>query len=321
MEEQHQVNNTSPQHVPQYPDDEINLLDYLIVLLKHKWRIAYIVIIAGIIAVIYSVRLPNIYRSEATIIPRQEEKSQTSTLSALRGLGGIAGELVGLGGGGSVDKFEIVLKSRLLSHRIVEKHRLQPRIFEDNWDPENKKWLDNPAPTFQDAYRSLMGMLTISRDRNSDVMTIKFDHRDPRFAKEMVDYYITELSETLRKETLKDAEENQRFLRRQLERTPDVLLKEKIYALLAKEIEKETFARAQKYYSFQVLDPSIVPDRNKRVKPNRKRICMLSVIVAFFVAVFMAFLLEYIHNLRTSEDPERLERLKDSLWLRSSNKS
>ena len=32
-----------------------------------------------------------------------------------------------------------------------------------------------------------MGMLTISMDRTSDVMTIKFDHRNPRFAKEIAD--------------------------------------------------------------------------------------------------------------------------------------
>jgi len=317
MEEQHQVNNTSPQHVPQYVDDEINLLDYLIVLLKHKWRIASIVIIAGLIAVIHSLQLPNIYRSEATIIPRQKEKSESSTLVALRGLGGIAGELVGLGGGGSADKFVIVLKSRHLSRRIVEKYNLIPQLFEDTWNSENKIWVKNTTSTFQDAYRSLMGMLTISRDRKSDVLTIKFDHQNPHFAKEMVDHYLTELSESLRKETLKDAEENQRFLRRQLERIPDVLLKEKIYALLAKEIEKETFARAQKYYSFQVLDPPIVPDRNKRIKPNRRRICMLSVVVAFFVAVFLAFFLEYIHNLKATEDPERLERLKKSIKLRN----
>ena len=30
-----------------------------------------------------------------------------------------------------------------------------------------------------------MGMLIISRDRKTDVMTIKFDHQDPNFAKEL----------------------------------------------------------------------------------------------------------------------------------------
>ncbi len=287
---------------PYEPEDEINLLDYFMVLFKHKWLIIGIVLLAGLAAVFFSLRMTNIYRSEATIIPRQEEKSATPpSIAILRGLGGMAEELAGLGTGGSLDKFEVVLKSRYLSQRIVEKYKLMPRLFEEDWDSEKKAWLINPAPTFQDGYNALMDMLTVSRDRKSDVMTIKFDHKDPQFAKEMADHYLTELSETLREETLKDAEENQRFLRKQLEQTSDVLMKEKISAMLAREIEKEIFARAQTYYSFQVLDPPFVPDLDKKVKPRRALICILSVTVAFFVAVFLAFFLEYIHNVRTRE--------------------
>jgi len=159
-------------------------------------------------------------------------------------------------------------------------------------------------------------MLNIQKEKGG-VLKLQVDFKDPVFAKRMVEHFLIELSESLREETLKDAAENQRFLRRQLERTPDVLLKEKIYVLLAKEIEKETFARAQKYYSFTVLDPPIVPDLNKRIKPKRRIICILSVTVAFFTAVFMAFFLEYIHNLKTTEDPERLERFKKSIKIRN----
>ena len=104
----------------------------------------------------------------------------------------------------------------------------------------------------------------------------------------------------------------------QKEKTSDVLLKEKIYALLAKEIEEQTFASAQNPYSFQILDPPIIPDLDKKVKPKRSMICMLSVIVAFFLAVFAAFFLEYINNVRNTEDEERLERFKNSIKLKSS---
>jgi uncharacterized protein involved in exopolysaccharide biosynthesis len=287
---------------PYEPEDEINLLDYFMVLWKHKWLIIGMVFLTGLAAVFVSLRMTNIYRSEATIVPRQEEKTATPpSIAILRGLGGMAEELAGLGSGGSLDKFEVVLKSRYLSQRIVDKYKLMPRLFEEDWDSEKKAWLINPAPSLQDGYNALMDMLTVSRDRKSDVMTIKFDHKDPQFAKEMADHYLTELSETLREETLKDAVENQRFLRRQLEQTPDALMKEKISAMLAREIEKEIFARAQTYYSFQVLDPPFVPDLDKKVKPKRALICILSVTVAFFVAVFLAFFLEYIHNVRTRE--------------------
>ncbi len=230
-----------PPHPP-YPqseydyEDEINLLDYVIVLLKHKWLICGIVFAAGVAAGIISLNLPNIYRSEATIIPRQQQKSATSSaLSALGALSGMAGELVGLGGGGDVDKFEVVLKSRELARLVVEKYKLMPELFEEQWDPLKNKWKENPAPTLQDAYEALKGMLTVSRDRKTDVLTVKFDNENPRFAKIMVEHYLTELSESLREDTLEDATENKRFLQEQLDLTSDVLLKVKISELLTRE--------------------------------------------------------------------------------------
>jgi uncharacterized protein involved in exopolysaccharide biosynthesis len=307
-----------PNYPPyEYEEDEINLLDYVIVLLKYKWLIFGIVFVTGLATVIISLRMPNIYRSEATIIPRQQQKSAASSaISALGALSGMAGELVGLGGGGDIDKFEVVLKSRDLARRVVQKYKLMPELFEDDWDPLKKKWKENPAPTLQDSYKALMSMLTVSRDRKTDVLTVKFDNEDPRFAKIMADHYLTELSESLREETLKDAAENKRFLQGQIEQTSDPLLKVKISDLLAKEIEKETFARAQKYYDFIVLDPPIAPDIDKKVKPKRSQICILSVIVAGFFAIFLVFFLEYIHNVRQCEDKERLSRLKRHLRLR-----
>ena len=303
-----------PEQYPQpYPEeDEINLLDYLIVLLKHKRLIAGIVGGAAVLAVVVTLLMTNIYRSEATITARQQEKAEGgSALAALRGVAGIAGELVGFGSGGDVDKIETLLKSRELVRRVVEKNSLLPRLFEDGWDPKKKEWKENPAPTIQDAYKLFKDdLLTVSRDRKTNIVTVKIDHKDPQFAKQLVDHCLTELSETLREETLNDAAENQRFLREQLDKTFDALLREKISNLLAKEIEKETFARAQRYYSFIVLDPPVVSDLDKKVKPKRALICILSVIVAGFFAVFAAFFAEYVQNVKASEDPERLNTLR-----------
>jgi uncharacterized protein involved in exopolysaccharide biosynthesis len=302
-----------------YPDeDEINLLDYVIVLLKHKWLIIGIIFIAGLTAVIVSLKLDNIYRSEATIMPREQERSSASSaLSALGALGGMAGELGGLGGGGDVEKFEVVLKSRELARRVVEKYEIMPELFEDQWDPLKKEWKEKPGPTMQDAYRLITGrMLNVSREGTTNVLTIKFDHEDPRFAKIMVDHYLTELSESLREETLKDALDNKRFLKEQMAEISDPLLKVKISELLAKEIEKETFALAQKYYSFVVLDPPVAADPDKKVKPKRALICIFSVIVAGLFAIFISFFLEYIHNVKSSEDEQRLSNLRQYLRLR-----
>ena len=308
----------------QDPEDEINLLDLLIVLLKHKTLIIGIVFLAAIGSVLYALSLENIYRSEATIIPRAEEKTAVpSAFAALGGLGGLAGEMLGLGGGGSLDKFETVLNSRTFATKIYEEHKedILPGLYEDAWDAENKKWhadVEKP-PTVQDVTKAIGELLIIEADKKTGILSVQVENTDPAYAKKMVVYYIKELSDSLREETLKDAAENQKFLSEQIEKTSDVLLKEKIYVLLAKEIEKETFARAQDPYSFQILDPPIIPDLDKKVKPKRSMICMLSVIVAFFMAVFLAFFLEYIKNTRESGDPERIERFKESLNLSAIN--
>jgi uncharacterized protein involved in exopolysaccharide biosynthesis len=311
----------APDHPRQnlYSDeDEINLLDLLLVLVKRKWLIIAMVFIAGAAAVIISLQLPNIYRSEATIAAREQEQSSARALTgALGGLGGIAATEFGLGGGTEADKIEVLLKSRQLAQLVVEKYNLLPLLFEKKWDPRKKAWKENPAPTMQDAYKVITGMMKVTRDRKTNMITLSIEHKDPEFARSMAEYYITELSEDLRTEVLKDAQENMKFLNEQLERTTDPLLREKIYNMLAKEIEKHTFAKAQKYYGFYVLDPPIAPDLNKKAKPKRSMICILSVVVAFFVAVFLAFFLEYMNRVK-KEDTERYAQLRQGLkfWRR-----
>ena len=76
---------------------------------------------------------------------------------------------------------------------------------------------------------------------------------------------------------------------------------------------------AQKYYGFSVLDPPIASDLNKRVKPNRRRICILAVTAAGFLAIFLAFFLEYINNVRKNGDEERLNNIRTNLRLRKPN--
>lgn len=289
------------------------------VLLKRKWLIMGLVFFTAVAAVGISLSMTNVYRSEATISARQQEQSSSRALTgALGGLGGIVASEFGLGGGSDADIIEVLAKSRRLVELIVEKHDLLPVLFKEKWDSQRSAWLESAGPTIQDAYRLISNsLLKVSRDRKTDVITLSIEHEEPEFARQMVTYYINELSEQLRAKVLKDAQENMRFLNEQLERTSDPLLREKIYNMLAKEIEKDTFARAQTYYGFYVLDPPIAPDLDKKAKPKRALICILSVMVAFFAAVFLAFFLEYVGRIR-KDDPERYQQLKDAMWLRRS---
>ncbi|MBU4036340.1 MAG: hypothetical protein KKA35_07920 [Proteobacteria bacterium] len=314
------TDNTKQPHIeespsPYYEEDEINLLDILLVLLKHKKLIYWMVFIAAILAVIISLMLPNIYRSEATLTLRAEDNSNSiNGLSALGGIGGIVAGQFGIGGNEGLEKLKITLNSREITKRVVGKYNLMPPLFEDEWDSDTMKWIDEEnKPTLQDTYKLILDkLLSITIDKDSSTIKVSFEHEDPDFSKTMVGYYITELSSMLRDEVLLDAGEKKKFFEQQLDAITDSLLREKIYALLAKEIERETFAKAQQYYGFLLIDPPVTPDLDKKVKPKRSVICILSVSLAFFFSLFLAFFVEFTHRIKT-DDPERYQSIAKEL--------
>jgi uncharacterized protein involved in exopolysaccharide biosynthesis len=293
-----------------------NLLDYLTVFVKHKGLIFSVVFIGALAALILAFSMPDVYRSQATIMPRPRDEDHGAKISDLQDFVGVTGEIVRFGAWGDIDKFEIMLKSRELTRRVVERYDLMPDLFEDQWDPLMNLWKESPAPTFQDAYELLMGMLKLSRQSNTDFLTLAFENEDPRFAKIMVRNYLAQLSESLRQETLEEARENKRFLEKQIESTPDILLKEKLWILLSKENQKAIFLKAQRYHGFIVLDPPVAPDPDKKIKPNRALIFILSVMAALLVAILLSVLLEYIENIKEWEEEQRLDDIRRYLKLR-----
>lgn len=300
----------------QEPDpDEIYLLDLIIVPLRYKWLILIFLILTGIAAVAYSLSQPNVYRSEATLFPRTEEKSAVSALGSLGGIGSMVAGQLGFGGGGSIDKFELLLKSRRLNGKLITKYNLMPVLFPDGWDAAAKKWAIDPAPTIQDGIKQCKELLKLNVDTTKNVLVIGFELIDPVAAKSIVEKYIQELSDLLREEILIEAAENQKFFQEQLAKASDPLLKDKLYAMLANEIEKETFARAQKFYGFSVLDPPIVPDADKKVRPKRALICIVSEMAAFFFIVFLVFLIEFFKRSK-KETPELYDELVRELSFR-----
>lgn len=297
-------------------EDEINLLDLFIVLLKHKVMILSVVILAGIAAVVISLLMTEIYRSEITITPTTQEKTGAG-LAALGGFGAMIASEVGIGGSGSLEQFEVVLKSRELTKVIIDQYNLMPLIFDEDWDAENKQWKNKEKkkqPNFDDAYKEMHSMLKVTADKKKNVLTASFEYKDPLMARTILNYYIVGMSEFLRRQILEDASAQQVHLSQQLSKTTDPLLKNRLYELIAKQIEKETLAKVQKYYSFNVIDPPYLPER--KFKPKRAQICVISGVVAFFIAIFLAFFMEYVQNLKTREEPERLANLRSALRLR-----
>jgi uncharacterized protein involved in exopolysaccharide biosynthesis len=90
-----------------------------------------------------------------------------------------------------------------------------------------------------------------------------------------------------------------------LGRLRDVKYYEFLYELLAKQYELAKIDEAKDATIIQVMDPAIEPDRKS--KPRRVPIVVLSALAALFLSILWAFFQEAVEN--PKHDPERARRL------------
>ena len=312
---------TAPQPSP-IDDDEINLLDLLIVLAKHKKRIIGLTFAAALLAIGYALSLTNIYTGTTKILPPQQSQSSASAL--LSQLGGLAGSSLGIKNPN--DLYVAMLKSRNVMERIVQRFDLQ-EVYEQK--------------TLTGTLKALEGGTIITSGKDG-VITVEVDDKDPQLAANMANAFIEELDKLLKTYWLTDASQKRAFFDQQLrqakdkltdaelklDKTPNTSLEyldalrnlkyqEAVWEILAKQFEMAKLDEAKDFPLIQVLDKATPPE--KKSKPKRSLIVILATLVAGFLAVIWAFIKEALA--RSNDDPEqavRLSELRELLrWKRS----
>ena len=273
-----------------YIDDEINLLDYFNVLKKRKKLIIIIVAITVLTTGIVSLLQTNIYEAKAVIEPVTPQ-STPSSMGALAAQFGIstppptnAAETVNL------------LKSRILMEKIIKNHDLLPILVGKNPkdNTENGKiWM---------GIRALMGITTVNYKQKDNVIELSVQFKDPKIATDIVNYYLTELTDHMSSEAKRVALTNKKYLESELNATADPFIKTKIYSLIAQQIETAMLAEAKENFAFKVLDPPKIPDT--KIKPKRKLMVMMSFIVSLFLGIMIAFFKEYVEKTKAQSREE-----------------
>lgn len=302
-----------PPPYPPYPpgmyleEDEINLLDYWRVLMKRKRMILAFIFVVTAASIIISLLMPNIYRSEVVLAPVEQKESNGSVGALLGQFSGLA-SMAGLSlGGGSYETNLAVLKSRIFIKKIVEENDLMPLLFPDEWDAEKKTWIEKDPekqPTLWDAYRLFDKILTVSTDKKNNLTRVSLEREDPKQAASWLKLFIETLDKHLKEQTIRDAEANISYLNEQIEDSPLLEMRQALYRVIAEQTKQIMLAKAQQYFAFRMIDPPEPPD--KKYKPKRSMIVILSAFVATFMAIFLAFLLEYIERQRQEIKEDKL---------------
>lgn len=267
-------------------DDEINLLEIYYILKKNKEKIIILVILAVSLTIGVSFIMTPIYEATAVLAPASNQ-SNPSFMSAFASQLGIISPQ-----SPEVSEVVALLKSNVLQERVIKKYNLinvffKPDDLKDKTE-EEKIW---------EAIRFFEKNLKVSYKQKDNIIQVSMQFKDPKISADIVNYLITELKEHMSEEMKRVAKTNRMYLESQLNKTMDPFIRAKIYNLIANQIEQYMLAEAKENFSFKVIDPPKAPD--KKVKPKRALMAIVSFVASLMIGVFYAFVKEYIENLKS----------------------
>ncbi|MCX5785940.1 MAG: Wzz/FepE/Etk N-terminal domain-containing protein [Elusimicrobia bacterium] len=195
--------------IPHQEDEiEINLFNYLIVLLKHKEFIIKTTLAVTFAAAVFSLLVPPSYLSETKVLPPQSGNSSMASIMASQ-LGGLGMSPAAFGVKNTNELYIALLKTRGVTDFVTEKldlmksYKLKSR--------ENMRKL-------------LVNGLTVRNDIKSGIITLGFEHRNPQMAADIANAFVEGLQHFNNNLAVTEASQRRLFFEEQLKTAKENLI-------------------------------------------------------------------------------------------------
>ncbi|MCG7543695.1 Wzz/FepE/Etk N-terminal domain-containing protein [Pseudoalteromonas sp. MM17-2] len=277
---------------------------------RGKWIIIATTFIAAVLAVVYAISLPNIYKSDVLLAPAEENTG--GGMSALAGQFGGLATLAGMNlDSGGTDKTTIaleVLQSKSFIGDFVEKNNLKATLMatkgwdrstdtliynEKMYDPDSKTWLRElsapltPEPSLLEVHdHFIKNNLVVEQDKISGLVRVLVKHYSPSVAKDLVEKLVNSLNKTMRTKDITEAQNSIDYLNGALEDTKIADMRTVFYQLIEKQQQTKMLASVRAEYVFKVIDPAVVEE--KKYEPKRPLIVVLLAILGGLIGVVIS---------------------------------
>jgi len=295
---------------PHLYDDEIDLRELFNVIWEGKKLIILITSVIAICSIVYSLKLPNYYSSESILVSRDSNNS--SSLSQYSGLASLAG--ISLPNSSASSVFEVMqtIQSREFVKHLVTFENVLPSIIaaqsydtasqELYLDPEiynvkTKTWTRKISknkgvkPSYLEAHKEYLKMLSISQDKQTQLISIKIEHISPIFAKYLLALIIKETNNLHRTIDIDNTSKALNYLKTELSQTSLVEIKKSINQLIETQLETRMVASIHEDYSLILLEPPFIPEDKSR--PGRALIVILATMLGGMLSLMMVLVRHY----------------------------
>lgn len=285
--------------------DEIDFIEIYRSLVKEKFIVLTTVALCSLLAIIYSLLLPNIYTSSSTLTISESSGNQQNMLSGLGGLAGLPG--INLGATTSKNSYaQTIIFSRQFLEHLLKRNQIKHFItaaesyeyssdkitFNTNYNFESNNWNKDKKglslePSLLETHKIYKNMVSYKEDSETGYMELSVSHISPAFAKKLLGLIITETNNLSRIIDLNDSTEALEYYYKQLKETSQVEVRQSINTLIEMQLKKKMMANVKEDYLLEVLDKPFVPE--EKSSPVRTLIVLYGILAGFILSCLIVF--------------------------------
>ena len=286
------MNNVPTDQLNNNYDDEIDLRELFHVLWDKIFYIGAITSIFSLISIIYALMLPNIYQSQAVMMPMEANQGMSGMLGQYSGMASLAGiSLPSESGSKAQEAIARIQSLEFFSNSFLPQIKLENLMAVKKWNQasntltydasafnsESGQWVPevkpptSNIPSSQEAYKQYRAIMSVSEDQATSFVTFSVEHKSPVIAQQWVEIIMDQIDQVMRDQDRQTALQSIAYLNSLAPTVNYEEIKKALASLQQEQMKRLMMVEANENYIFKVLDSPIVPE----VKSQPKRLLIV----------------------------------------------
>ena len=284
----------------QQPFDGI-IFNYISFLFKRKKSIFYKLIFVSIIAVTYTLTLPDVYRSSATLTAKGDDGISSSSIA------GALGQFAGLGGisvGSDIlstkDKAIASMESYTFFESIYTNEQFAVNLLavdgfnEKNTTIDPNKYNKSKSTWVVDkihpqiAYDKYRKALSINNDPFKPIFTVSISSLSPYAANEMISFVLDEINEYTKYKDIAESKKAIEYLNNEIKKSAIPDIRSALSSMVIQYMANLVTSEKSDQYLFDIIEMPYASI--EKSDPKRAIICIQIFLIALFAELAYLFL-------------------------------
>ena len=316
------MNNVPTDQLNNNYDDEIDLRELFHVLWDKIFYIGAITSIFSLISIIYALMLPNIYQSQAVMMPMEANQGMSGMLGQYSGMASLAGiSLPSESGSKAQEAIARIQSFEFFSNSFLPQIKLENLMAVKKWNQasntltynesafnaESGQWVRNvklptsTIPSSQKAYKKYQAIMSVSEDKKTSFVTLSVEHESPVIAQQWVEIMMDQIDQVMRDQDRQTALQSIEYLNSLAPTVNYEEIKKALSSLQQEQMKRLMMVEANENYIFKVLDSPIVPEM--KVKPQRSLIVILGTMLGMMLSVLGVLAFHYTRTSSKHDEP------------------